>query len=641
MATSPTVTTLSSDEAAMMVASAGVEFGADPDKLYAAFKQDSGGKPVKFQGDPKEVSRKIAAALAGANPAKASPAPAPSTSSYRSSEKVVQKGTPEQRGRFEDTAAATEQTTLKLLSAFDTASGATQAAIQNYGAAAETSGKANAVLAYTKGNAVTEQTRSQEALLASAGLAAGDPQSLISQRIIEAESLMGQRKTLADQINTNSQMDPLKDPFGWFLGQLKNELLIGQHNSLVSTENAALRDIADRQKLVSNQLSITPAAASENLRQIQLAQTAAVAMEADTLAKKARVDANRALMGDLTERMRLSNIPLEIQAQVLKLHMAQTSMGESTSAAQDKKNAEQEELDLLNAGRPRFGFEPVTPAIAKMMDPNERRLWIKLGSNQSLGDSPGEQLAAMKFLGIGPEQMTKVDQRKAAAMLELQDGAKQWIGGLQAQAADIKDPVKSAAAAAELKTMKGGAETVIKSVDGFLTDQRADFITGKAQPNNVYKLRIGEAAMKGEFANNRAVEILLSSEVKKSPTFNDADALAVIAGAAKKDLKSIPKLADDLQKLYAKGLFNQFADKGYGTLGIQLPEAYPVIIGGRQTNMMDKASIEQYLLIQATRPSMPFFETPDFVTPSGGRSKLPQQGEMFQQERARYFPSLK
>jgi hypothetical protein len=632
MATGPNITTLSSDEAAMMVASAGVEFGADPNKLYAAFKQDSGGKPVKFQGDPKEVSRKIAAALAGANPAKASPAPttpAPSTtsSSYRSSEKVVEKGTPEQRGRFEETAATTEQTTLKLLSAFDTASGATQAAIQNYGAAAETSGQANAVLAYTKGNAITEQTRSQEALLTSAGLSAGDPQSLINQRIIEAEGLMGQRKVLADQINANSQMDPLKDPFGWFLGQLKNELLIGQHNSLVSTENAALRDIADRQKLVSNQLSITPAAFSENLRQIQLAQTAAVAMEADTIAKKAKVDANRALMSDLTERMRLSNIPLEIQAQVLKLHMAQNSMGESTSAAVEKKNAEQEELDLINNPRARYGFEPVTLALARMMDPNEKRLWIKMGSNQAVGESPGEQLAAMKFLGISPEQMTKVDQRKAAAMLELQDGAKQWIGGLQAQAADIKDPVKSAAAAAELKTMKGGAETIVKSVDGFLTDQRADFVAGKAQPNNIYKLRIGEAAMKGEFANNRAVEILLTSEVKKSPTFNDADALAVLAGAAKKDLKSIPKLADDMQKLYAKGLFNQFADKGYGTLGIQVPEAYPVIIGGKQINLMDKASIEQYLLIQATSKSWTYGR--DLTDVPGGNPFSPVVTETF------------
>lgn len=609
-------TTLSADEAGMMVASAGIEFGADPDKLLAAFKADVGGQPVTFQGDPKEMARKIAMQLSGTVPRQTSttPSPAPALTT-KTSAQTSAKGTPEQRTEFQQTAADTEATTRTLLSAFDTASGNTQRAISAYGAAAETSGTANAVLAYTKVGAQADQVRAQEALMSSAGLNASDPQSMINRRIMEAEDIRTQRVVLADKINANSQIDPLKDPFGWFIGQLKNEAIIGQHNSLVRTENAALQDISDRQKLVSNQLSISPAAASENLRQIQLAQTAAVSLEADTIARKAAVDANRAITSDLVERMRLGNIPLEIQAQVIKLQTSTDIASAQLRDVNEKTSAEEEELRIVNEPRARYGFEPVNKTTAKMLSPVERQLWIKLGSGQALGESPGEHLAALKFMGISPEQMTRVDQRKAAAMNDLQEGAKQWLGSLQAVAGNMADPVKADAAKAELKKLKGGTETVIASVDGFLSDQRSDFAAGRAQPNNIYKLRIGDAMLKGEMADNVAVKAILTSDAKKAPTFGDAEALAVLAAAARKDLKSIPKLADDMQKLYSSGLTTQFADKGYGTLGIKLPEGYPVLIGGKQTNLMDKASIEQYLIMQAasrsewfTRPEAPSAE---------------------------------
>jgi hypothetical protein len=625
MAINTTKTTLSSDEAAMMVASAGIEFGADPDKLLAAFKADSGGQPVTFQGDPKETARKIAMQLSGTVPKQSSQIPADTKATSSISYQTKERGTAEQRGTFQQTAAEAEATTRNLLSAFDTASSNTQKAISAYGSAAETSGKANAVLAYTKVGAQAEQARAQEALLTSAGINATDAQSLINRRIMDAEDLRSQREVLANQINANSQIDPLKDPFGWFIGQLKNEVTIGQHNSLVRTENAALQDISDRQKLVANQLSISPAASSENLRQIQLAQTAAISTEAETIAQKAKVDANRAVVSDLVERMRLSNIPLDIQAQVIKLQTTTDMASAQLSDVKQKDDAETEELRLINEPRNRYMFEAVNKTTAKMMSPVERQLWIKLGSGQALGDSPGEHLAALKFMGIGPEQMTRVDQRKAQAMNDLQEGGKQWLGSLQAVAGNMADPVKADAAKAELKKLKGGPETIVASVDGYLTDQLTDFVSGKAQPNNIYKLRIGDASLKGEFADNSVTKAILSSDARKSPTFGDAEALAVVAATARKDVKSIPKLADDMAKLYSNGLKTQFADKGYGTLGIKLPDGYPAMIGGKQTNLMSKASIEQYLLIQVTQTEMMPWQAPEMFD-SGGTPRIQKSG---------------
>lgn len=614
------VTKLSADDAAIMVASAGVEFGADTDALFKAFKQESGGKEVTFTGDPKEMARKIAMSMTGSVPQAKVSVQAPSSSTAVSvGAKTKERGTAEQRGTFEQTAAGTEDTTRQLLSAFDTASGTTQSAIASYGDAASTSGKANAVLAYTKVGAQVEQARQQEALLQSAGLNAGNPESMINQRIVDAEGLRTQRTVLADQINGNNQIDALKDPFGWFMGQLKNELTIGRHNSLVRQENAAFQDIADRQKLVSSQLSISPAAASENLRQVQLAQTAAIATEADTIAAKAVVDAEREKTRDIVERMKLSGLPLEIQAQVLRIRTQEEDMrikrtesgirlnafleerADRKAAKQTDEEAEANQLQLVNEPRSRYGFELLNKTTVKMLNPTERQLWIKMGASQSLGDSPGEQIAAMKFLGIGPEQLTRVDQRKAQALVEIQAGAKDFLGGLQAKAGDVKDIAGSEAAKAELKKLKGGPETVVAGVDGFLGKQRDDFASGRAPANNIYKLRIGEMAMKAEFAENSVVKELLASGAKTLPAFGDPEVLAVMANKANENLKNIPKLAKDLSDLYKSGLKTQFADKGYGTLGINLPDGYPAVVGGVSVNLMDKASVEQYLIRSVTK----------------------------------------
>jgi hypothetical protein len=614
------VTKLSADDAAIMVASAGVEFGADTDALFKAFKQESGGKEVTFTGDPKEMARKIAMSMTSSVPQAKVSVQGPSSSTTVSiGTKTKERGTAAQRDTFEQTAQGTEDTTQQLLSAFDTASGSTQSAIAAYGDAATTSGKANAVLAYTKAGAQVEQARQQEALLQSAGLNAGNPESMINQRIIDAEGLRSQRTILADQINSNNQIDALKDPFGWFMGQLKNELTIGRHNSLVRQENSAFQDIADRQKLVGSQLSISPAAMSENLRQIQLAQTAAVSMEADTIAAKAVVDAEREKTRDIVERMKLSGLPLDIQKQVLNNRLQEEDLRikrlesstrlsayiedrNSRIAARDAASAEStSEITVLNGARSLYGFEPLNDTTVKMLKPVERQLWIKLGSGQSIGDSPGEQIAAMKFMGIGPEQLTRVDQRKAQALIDIQAGAKEFLGSLQAKAGDFKDIAGSEAAKATLKSLKGGPETIVASVDGFLSKQREDFTSGSAAPNNIYKLRIGEMAMKAEFANNSVVKELLASGAKTLPAFGDGEVLAVMSNKANENLKSIPKLAKDLSDLYKSGLKTQFADKGYGTLGINLPDGYPAVVSGVSVNLMDQASVEQYLIRSVTR----------------------------------------
>lgn len=604
----------------------------DPYAVEAAFIQMSQGEKTTRLVEPLEVSaKKIAAALAKNLPS--SPTPATSTSGATSThQSVTSKGTPEQLQTFERMTADAQQSLDPILSAYTTASNSAIKATRQYGADAATAGAANADLAQATTGVKVEQSARQQSILDTIGLSVGNPDSLYRQRIEEAAKYTGDRRAIADQINQNNQKDMLKDPLGWFFGQLQNDIeLIPRHNSLVRMENAAMSDIADRQKIVNSQLAIEPAAAATKLQEVGNAQKAAILAETKAAATKAEADAYRLQTQQLVEQAKLLNMPVELQARLLQTQTITQGASESQRAA----DAETEMFDAVNRGRTSVGLQPLVSKLElRSMDKNEASTFLKLGTGATVGASPGEHIATLTAIGAGPEAIARVNPTKAAAIAQLQEGGRGYLMALQAKAED-KDPknfVAAEAASKQLRSLKPGPETQVFAIDGYLTDQREAFKTGQATPDNIYKLKIGEVAMEQSVATNPIIQRLRTSELRNLPTFGDKELVAMITGEAKSNIKNIPKLAEDIQQLYKQGLLIQFTNRGYGSLGIKLPDAYPLTVGSDRVDLLDRQSIEAYLIQQVTRPAVSsdywFNRTPATIPDATGAPRVQSKDQV-------------
>lgn len=601
--------TISTDLVAREVASAAAAMGVkDPSAVEAAFIQASAGEKTTRLTEPlQSAAKKIAAALARNQPTGPAPAPAPITSSGSGStstrQSVTSKGTPEQLQRFETLTAEAQSAVDPVLAAYTTASNQAISATKRAGVETAAAGAANADFVQATADQKVEQATRQQSILDTMGLSVGNADSLYRKRIEEAAKFTEQRRGVADQINQNNQKDMLKDPLGWFFGQLQNDIaLIPKHNSLVRMENAAMSDIADRQKLVNSQLAIEPAAAADKIAAVGTTQKAAVLAEAKAAATKAEAEAYRLQSQQKIEQMKLLQVPAEMQARLLQA----TTFTQGVSEAQAAADAEMEMFDAINRGRQSVGLQPLASKLElRSMNKEEASTFLKLGTGGTVGASPGEYIATLTAIGAGPEVIARVSATKATAIAQLQEGGRSYLMSLQAKAED-KDPKNFAvadAAAKQLRSLKPGAETQVFAIDGYLTEQREAFKTGLATTDNIYKLKIGEAAMDSTVATNGVIQRLRTSELKNLPAFGDKELVSMVVGEAKGNIKNIPKLADDIQQLYKQGLLVQFANRGYGSLGIKLPDAYPLAMGSDRVDLLNRQSIEAYLIQQVTRPA--------------------------------------
>lgn len=599
---------ISTDLVAREVASAAAAMGVkDPSAVEAAFIQASGGEKNTRLTEPlQSAAKKIAAALARNLPTTPTPTPTPTNSQSASTstrQSVTSKGTPEQLQRFETLTAEAQSAVDPVLAAYTTASNKAIGATKQAALDTTSAGAANADFVGATSAQKVEQATRQQSILDTMGLTVGNPDSLYRQRIEETAKYTEQRRGIADQINQNNQKDMLKDPLGWFFGQLQNDIaLIPKHNSLVRMENASMSDIADRQKLVNSQLAIEPAAAADKLAAVGSTQKAAVLAEAKAAATKAEAEAYRLQAQQSIEQMKLLQVPAEMQARLLQA----TTFSQGVSEAQAAADAEMEMFDAINRGRQSVGLQPLASRLElRAMHKDEASTFLKLGTGGTVGASPGEYIATLTSIGAGPEVVARVSATKATAIAQLQEGGRSYLMALQAKAED-KDPknfVAAEAAAKQLRSLKAGPETQVFAIDGYLTEQREAFKSGQATPDNIYKLKIGEAAMDPTVATNGVIQRLKSSELKNLPAFGDKELISMVVGEAKGNIKNIPKLADEIQQLYKQGPLVQFANRGYGSIGIKLPDAYPLVVGSERVDLLNRQSIEAYLIQQVTRPA--------------------------------------
>lgn len=93
----------------------------------------------------------------------------------------------------------------------------------------------------------------------------------IANSLAVAQSAREERVAARAELDATMQIDPLSNPLGWIMGQIKLPRLAARNNALADKEDLALQNIREKTNLLANAKATVSANTADQLKEIQLA----------------------------------------------------------------------------------------------------------------------------------------------------------------------------------------------------------------------------------------------------------------------------------------------------------------------------------------------------------------------------------
>jgi len=424
-----------------------------------------------------------------------------------------------------------------------------------------------------------------QATLAQFGIGTGDKQAFERYQTVQK-----QRTGLADQILANESINPLKDPIGYLMGNIKNIWLTDQHNTLAAMENDAESSIKDLQSMASNGIRLTPELVTAQLD--AKAANEKAALEAKQLITEGEVRVQQirdeisgvrtekqiALQGyDISARAQGAERAIQSQEDAAKRAEARLNLQMNppekplTKIQQLKVDAEMAQLAELEktavAQSDLTGIPTTAADVAAKGNSEVANIARQYATTGQLGSTPAEAFSNAKTINLAKSPIHK----NAAQVVDLYS-RKVDQAYLTLPANDPSRPKNPKA----LEAWK--AEQLIKELDADLTVVQKDASRARPDAKNPFVLREGDAtllpALESNYVKLTLDKVKLAGLADKG--WDTQGTMQAVIASGLSDKISPEVLADEITRFYSVGLQEQTKNLGLDVLAIGGPMQYRV-----------------------------------------------------------------
>jgi hypothetical protein len=421
----------------------------------------------------------------------------------------------------------------------------------------------------TKAEATTAinraENRQKEQNINFFGLNTEDPSAQIVRdraREIQADEILRQLQPEVDKINA---LNPLTDPVGWFVGQIRKTQIAQQWNAAARQKDIAVANQASIQARAAAQAALVPQVAqSERDRIIESELTqAAATMQLELAKHQDKTFSSRLAL--LTNEMALRGQRFDQVFKVATLLSEREAKNELNGVS--FKPGEEREFNLTNLGLKALGMRPIEEiAEFRRLDGKRVTELMKIGASVSdsgqLANTPADTLVILENMG-------------ALASLENANPgmgafAREYMALVREAAQKPVDPLDPRA------KMKPGSEERYRYEAAKLA-QTWHTELGKTtrdamSPSNPHRMRAGIFASAPGLENNPIAKEVTRKLAEENHEMNDKEVIDFAKSLIVSKTVSAQKVTELLMDFYQKGLHHQNGMIGLQSFGFSVTD---------------------------------------------------------------------
>jgi hypothetical protein len=428
--------------------------------------------------------------------------------------------------------------------------------------ASKTAGLQTSLTAKT--DAANAEEENKRKLLNTASADMFDPTSAIARAQQDALMAGEVRSKLEGEIQQLQSVNPLEDPLGWFVSQIKLNAVGKKWDVATQTEQNAHRTVSSIQQRVEAQTKIQPAlVAGMRVRALQGEQQVAVA-EAELQKSEVESRLRQEQMGLLRTELLIGSDKFSRELQLRRMQQDEDQF----QAAKAEKLGQKANLTRSNSLIAMYGGQP-------LLNENDRRAYGPEGEDRlakasrlggTMGATPGEVVANMQIFGdLGavrkqrPELATVISVLQEAGKKNV-DEALRNLASPEAAAVNKMSPTQRLEWGVNKQWEKWREEAGKKSMD-------------QLSPDNPFKLNMEAAATAPALAGNKFAQYV-TERMKAGGKAPDEKELF---GAAIAMLEADPPapqqlVMQHLSEFFQRGVRHQTQLFGWDMMGADLSD---------------------------------------------------------------------
>lgn len=488
---------------------------------------------------------------------------------------------------------------------------------RNTQAAVATVGEQSANLATAEGQQKLDTLNSRNDVLSVFGINLNDPGA--NQGLLEntktVQAAMAARAPIDQQLTALQSTDPLQDPLGWFVNNIKAMPLVESRNALVRQENAAAENIQRLQSLAANQSALQPADTARAIQDQTYAQAKLAEAQAKVKIGELEGQAVQNISRTVNEQMVIANADVSQRLAFAKL-MAErfaTTYGatERETAVTKQAKDDQDAFDLTNLMLSTIGVKPVNKSTIRAYDKDTQTRMVKAGMSGVWGRDLAESVSTIHEIA-GDAGMQRLLEQQPVVGKFLQQVVQ---GGKQELDAAINVAATNPNVMMELKQQKTDADRLQYGISIWQKKKEDELKArdfSRLSMDNPAKIDYGATANLPNLANNMTAKYVQAYAANGAKGMNividDKLLLANAVAAVQLDPKSLSKVAVDLFDFYNVGTATKSMNIGVKQMGWNPPtfkggRDYPVqasvtTFSNKPVQLLNPASIEQWITQQ-------------------------------------------
>ncbi len=524
-------------------------------------------------------------------------------------------GTPEQKmastAELEDMIARNRESTKMFQRALFGGTEALQAA----GQAALGYGNAAADVATIQGSIDTAKLLQVQQINNVMNASVSDPDSVIVESQKKRKEAQIKMDALRPVIDAEDKVQVWDDPLRWIANQFTLPTLKREFNQAHREEKAMVQRMTQTQQLAAAQQSIDPAIIIDDVGRKAAATATGLKFKALEEASKLQANSSEYMARAIQSDMVVNDRSWEQRQQLARQYQESLSYARLTAA--DTKQSEADKkfgmvVDVISTKLNSIGMPSIDVGTLKTLGPKRAGELIDWAQLPTLGNGPGESMAAIRMFGS--------DQKVA----EKDPILFKFINGLVASP-DYKAiaGTKQSDAKFQHLSFQEQREQIVQEV---YYKQRSDLEKLKGDnsqlpANNPYKLVHLNSALVPELQSNefaRDLGVIAASSVDKK-TVQDKDILLNFLGKAQAEPNKLKDHAQALADYYTKATKYQWERGGAAITGYPKFTSYGVTdpSTGKAINVMNPLEVESWAIRRMTA-ALKKQHSPETVWGGGG-----------------------
>jgi len=435
--------------------------------------------------------------------------------------------------------------------------------------------------------------------------------SIIQERMTQYTAANKAREEVKKEYDALVQTSFLDNPIGYIINQMKLPQVAARHNALVDVRDAAVEDIATRQRLAQAQRSVTLPDLASDLRELSITSAQAAASRADATILQRQREMASDIANKRLQAFQLGDKAKDVQTSYSEMLLRYATMAEDRADRQFSRQMQRETWEATMADKQRkndaiiamngrlstagsaMGLSPTDVPTVETLNTlgnaATQNKWLEIASTGRFGAGVVDSVENLETLGnVGALQrqspyVFQAYQGFKAAIRSIEDSVR-----LQAKTnQQIAELVKKRTALNQYISELYREELIVSSTslasDGVakLADSRYDTLFNPYRVNHKFLLNNNQLVSPSNAmaVGMRAITTGAEAQIAGMPNVPakmEVDVILSIVNSVKKGVLGVDDAAKDLVAYYKAGVERNLDHYNYTNFGLPAQSAYAI-----------------------------------------------------------------